>query len=201
MKNQKSLRTENRVEIVDIKELNKADNKLPEWITHRNGAFELNFTWLGDVSAQCPSHSYFLISAWHYVHYRGFSPELEPGIFWRPILQSLELRFEAATRCFCLVVQGLGLFLESEPVQLCLQIDIHGKAQSPSSPWLKSLLLLPGERGASRVIAAARNASRRPAGLEAEVMKESTSYLHASLYNYHRLLALLLKEKDISQSR
>lgn len=44
MKNQKSLRTENRVEIIDIKELNKADNELPEWITHRNGAFELNFT-------------------------------------------------------------------------------------------------------------------------------------------------------------
>lgn len=122
-------------------------------IAHRDWAFELNFTWLGDASAQCPSHRYFLISTWHHVHYRGFSPEHDSGIFWGPRLKSLELRFEAAKRRFCLFAQGLELFLELEPVKLCLQIDIHEKAWSPYSLHLESLLLLArrkeGEEGHS----------------------------------------------------
>lgn len=62
----------------------------------------------------------------------------------------------------------------------------------------RAFSFLPGERRERRVIPAARNVSRLPIGLEDKVMKESTSYLHSSLYNYHHLLALLLKEKDIS---
>lgn len=186
---------QNRVKIIDIKELSKADNELLEWKAHRNWAFEQNYTWLGDASAQCPSHRYFFISTWHHVHYRGLSPEHESGIFRGPTLKSLELRSEAAKRCFCLVAQGLGLFLELEPVKLCLQTDIHEKAWSP--PW-RAFSSLPGERGERRVIPAVRNVSRLPAGLEDKVMKESTSYLHSSLYNCHGLLALLLKGKDIS---
>lgn len=35
---------QNKADIIDVKELRKADNELLEWIAHRNWAFELNFT-------------------------------------------------------------------------------------------------------------------------------------------------------------
>lgn len=67
--------------------------------------------------------------------------------------------------------------MESEPAKLCLEINIHEKAWSPSSLGLQSRLLLLGE-GSERFILAVRNVSRLLAGLEDKVMKTSTSDPH-----------------------
>ena len=68
----------------------------------------------------------------------------------------------------------------------------------PFKPVFEEPSLSARRRGVRRLILAVRNVSRLPAGLEDKVMKMSTSDLHSSLYNYYRLLAPLLKEKDIS---